>query len=170
MGVGWRDSPEVLAGLLREHGQDPDQVTNVEAAWQAFRSFLANPIDGLEPDDSDADGFIIQWGRWGWNDRRPSLTFTRQIAVNARATWTESDWYQPELWQLNLELIFNDAPELADLDQPEMRIPGFDFSPPGPEQDHALREIERKVQQYPTLQALWASTPVRSRLDLEPTD
>ena len=85
MGVGWRDSPEVLARPLREHGQDPNQVSDVEAAWQAFCSFLACPIDGLEPGpDRDADGFVVQWGRYGWTDRRPSLSFTRQMAVDVR--------------------------------------------------------------------------------------
>ena len=171
MGVGWRDSRAVLARLLREHGQDPGRVTNVEAAWQAFRSFLATPIDGLEPGPgSDADGFIVQWGRYEWNDRRPSLTFTRQMAVDVRATWTASGWYQPEYWQLDLELVFDDAPALADVDQLEAQDTGFDFSPPGPEQDHAFRAVEREIQQYPTLQALWASTPVRSSLNLDNAD
>lgn len=168
MGTGWRDSPEVLARLLREHGQDPSQVTSVEAAWQAFRSFLASPVDGLEPDPQrDADGFIVQWGRYVWDDVRPSLTFTRQMAVNVRATWTESDWYQPEYWQVNLELIFDDAPALADIDQLEVTSTGFDFSPPGPEQDRAFREVGWEIRQYPTLQALWVSTPVHSSLSLE---
>src|SRR6476661_4955882 len=117
MGTGWRDSPEVLTRLLREHGQDPSHVTSVEASWQAFRSFLASPVDGLEPDPQrDADGFIVQWGRYVWDDMRPSLTFTRQMAVNVKATWTESDWYQPEYWQVTLELIFDDAPALAGID------------------------------------------------------
>jgi hypothetical protein len=171
MGVAWQDAREVLARLLRDHGQEPDQVTSVEAAWQAFRSFLATPVDGLEPGpDSDADGFIVQWGRYAWNDRRPSLTFTRQMAVDVKATWTESDWYQPELWQLNCEMVFDDVPELAGVDQLGMQDTGFDFSPPGPEQDHALREVERMIQQHPALQAMWASTPVRSSLDLENAD
>lgn len=171
MRVGWRDSREVLARLLREHGQDPSRVTNVEAAWQAFRSFLASTIDGLEPGpDSDGDGFIVQWGRHGWNNRRPSLTFTRQMAVDARATWAESDWYQPEYWQVNLELIFDDTSALADVDQLEVQDSGFDFSSPGPEQDRAFREVEWEIQQYPTLQALWASTPVRSSLTLDNAD
>lgn len=166
--VGWRDSAEVLAGLLREHGQDPGSVVNVEAAWQAFRSFLSTPIDGLEPDpDSDADGFIVQWGRYGWNDRRPSLAFTRQMAVDVRATWTETDWYQPELWQLNLELIFDDGPELATLTTSDT---GFDFSPPGPERDHAIRAVELEIQQHATLRAMWASIPARSKLDLDEAD
>jgi len=90
MGTGWRDSPEVLARLLREHGQDPSHVTSVEASWQAFRSFLASPVDGLEPDPQrDADGFIVQWGRYVWDDMRPSLTFTRQMAVNVKLKRTD---------------------------------------------------------------------------------
>jgi hypothetical protein len=171
VGVGWRDSPEVLARLLREHGQDPHQVSDVEAAWQAFCSFLACPIDGLEPGpDRDADGFAVQWGRYGWTDRRPSLTFTRHMAVDVRASWTESDWYQPEYWQLNLELVFDDVPALADVDELEVSNTGFDFTPPGPGRNHAFREVEWEIQQYPTLQALWASTPVRSSLDLDRAD
>jgi len=97
VGVAWRDAHEVLAGLLREHGQDPDRVDSVEVAWHVFRSFLDIPVDGLEDDPhSDADGFIVQWGRYGWNDQMPSLTFTRQFAVGVRETSTEPDWYQPE--------------------------------------------------------------------------
>lgn len=42
--------------------------------------------------------------------RRPRLTFTRQLAVDVRATWAEPDWYQPDYWQVNLELVFDDAP------------------------------------------------------------
>jgi hypothetical protein len=31
------------------------------------------------------------------------------MAVDVRVTWAESDWYQPEYWQVNLELVFDDA-------------------------------------------------------------
>ncbi len=171
MGAVWRDSRELLARLLRDCGQDPDRVTSVEASWQAFRSFLATPVDGLEPDpNSDADGFIVQWGRCSWNDRHPSLTFTRQMAVDVRATWTESDWYQPAYWHVDLELVFDDLPAIADVDQLEVHDSGFYLSPPGPEQDHAFREVEWEIQQYPTLQALWTSTPTRSNLNLYNAD
>lgn len=171
MGVQWRDSPELLSRLLREHGQDHDRVDNVSAAWNAFQAFLSNPVDGLEPEpDSDADGFIVQWGRHGWDSKQPSLTFTRQMAVDVRAGWTESDWYQPEYWQLNLALYFAEGPELADVDQLEVHDTGFYFSPAGPEQDRAFREVEWEIQQYPTLRALWASIPVRSSLDLFQAD
>lgn len=80
MGIAWRESPEVLVGLLRRHGLAPDRVDNVDVAWKAFCEFLAQPVDGLEPGpDSDADGFVVQWGRDSWHDRLPSLSFTRQI-------------------------------------------------------------------------------------------
>jgi hypothetical protein len=171
MGVGWRDSREVLAGLLHEQSQDPDRLTDVEATWRVFRSFLALPIDGLEPDPgSDADGFIVQWGRYSWNDRRPSLSFTRQMAVDVRATWMEPDWYQPEVWHLELKLVFEDSPALVDLGQLGVRNTGFNFSPPGPEQDRVFGRIGRQIQQYPALQALWASTPMHSSLNLYNAD
>ncbi|MEU2667211.1 hypothetical protein [Micromonospora sp. NPDC007220] len=167
MGIAWRDSPEELVVLLRRHGLTPDQVDNVEAAWKAFREFLTRPVDGLEPGpDSDADGFIVQWGRYSWHDLLPSLSFTRQLAVDVREAWTETDWYQPEYWQVSLDLVFPDAPVLADLDRLNVQNTGFDFSPPGPERDRAIGEAAWEVQHYPTLQALWASTPLRSAVTL----
>lgn len=171
MAVAWQDSHEVLARLLRELSQDPDRITSVDTAWQAFRSFLSYPVDGLEAGpDSDADGFIVQWGRYGQKDRRPSLTFTRQFAVDVRATWPEPDWYQPEYWQVNLELVFDDAPALADIGKLDASDTGFDFSPPGPEQDRAFSDVERESQQYPALRALWASTPVVSSITVDQAD
>ena len=91
--------------------------------------------------------------------RRPSLTFTRQLAVDVRATWTEPDWYQPKYWQVNLMLVFDDAPALADVGKLGGVNSGFNFRPPGLAQDHAFRDVERKIQQYPALRALWAGTP-----------
>ena len=71
---------------------------------------------------------------------------------------------------MNLELVFDDVPALADVDELDVTNTGFDFTPPGPGQDHAFREVKWEIQQYPTLQALWASTPVRSSLDLDRAD
>lgn len=171
MGIAWRESPEVLVGLLRRHGLARDRVDDIDKAWRAFCEFLAQPVDGLEPGpDSDADGFIVQWGRYSWHDRLPSLSFTRQFAVDVRATWTETDWYQPEYWQVTLEMVFLDAPTLADLDQLNVQDTGFDFSPPGPERDRAVTEAEREIRLYPTLQALWASTPQRSTVTIDQAD
>jgi hypothetical protein len=171
VGIAWRDSPDALTELLRQHGLSPDRVENVETAWQAFRVFLAQSVDGLETaPDNDADGFIIQWGRYSWNDGLPSLTFTRQFAVDVSDTWTETEWYQPEYWHVSLNLVFPDEPALADLGQLNVQSTGFDFSPQGPEQDHAIREAEWEIQHYPTLQALWASAPLRSAIDLDRAD
>jgi hypothetical protein len=168
LGIAWRNSHEVLADLLRQHGQDPTRVGSADVAWQAFREFLALPVDGLEPDREDErDAFGVQWGRYSWNDGLPSLSFTRLYAVDVHATWTEPDWYQPEYWRVDLVLIFADAPALADLDQLNVQNSGFDSSPPGPEQDNAFREVEWEIQHYPTLQALWASTPLRSNVQLD---
>jgi hypothetical protein len=171
VGIAWRDSPQELAGLLRRHGMDPDRVDNVQAAWEAFCDFLAVPVDGLEQDpDSDVDGFIVQWGRYSWHHKLPSLNFTRQFAVDARTFWTGTAWYQPEYWQLGLDLVFPDVPALADLDQLNVHNTGFDFSPIGPERDHAITEAEWELRQYPTLQALWTSTPLRSAVTLDRAD
>lgn len=171
MGTWWKDSPEVLARLLREHGQDPGQVTSVEAAWQAFCAFLRCPVDGLEPGPgTDADGFIVQCGRYGWNDRAPRLAFTRQFAVNVRTTTAEPDRYQPEYWQVSLDLVFEDAPALAGLDQAGPAGSGFDFCPAGPDRDGVLQEVERGMQQHPALRELWSSSPVRSTLALDCAD
>lgn len=171
MGISWRDSPDELAGLLRRHRLTPERVDDVDAAWRAFREFLARPVDGLEPGpDSDADGFIVQWGRYAWHERLPSLSFTRQFAVDVRAVWTEADWYQPELWQVSLDLVFPDTPALADLDRLNVRDTGFDFSPPGPERDQAIADAEWELRQYPALRALWASTPSRSTISLDRAD
>jgi hypothetical protein len=119
---------------------------------------------------SDADGFIVQWGRYSWHDRLPSLSFTRQFAVDVRATWTEPDWYQPEYWQVSLDLVFPESPALGDLDQLNVQDTGFDFSPLGPERDHAISEAEWEIQHYETLQALWTSTPLRSTVALDQAD
>jgi hypothetical protein len=172
VGVAWRDSAEVLARLLRAHGQDPDRVDSVEQAWRAFCAFLAQPVDGLEPggQDSDADGFIVQWGRYGWNDRLPSLTFTRQYAVDVREPWTEPDWYPQELWQVSLHLVFSDHPALTDLGELPATDTGFDFSPPGPQREAALRDAEQEIQRFPTLRALWASRVLRSQIQFDCTD
>ena len=171
MGIAWRDSAEELAGLLRRHGLDPDRVDTVETAWQAFCAFLAQSVEGLEPGpDSDADGFIVQWGRYSWHDGLPSLSFTRQLAVDVRDSWTETDWYQPEYWQVSLDLVFADTPALADLDQLEAHSTGFDFSPPGPERDRAVSAAAEEIQRHGALRELWASRPVRSTITLDCAD
>ena len=92
------------------------------------------------------------------------------FAVDVRATWTETDWYQPEYWQLDLALVFPDAPELADLGRLDVQDSGFDFSPPGPDQEHAFREVEWEIDHYPTLRALWSAAPLSSSISLDRAD
>lgn len=76
MVIDWGSGPAVLAGMLRRHGQDPEAVQDVEAAWQAFAEFMTLGIDSADgSDDADADGFIIQWNR-------RTLTFTRQLIID----------------------------------------------------------------------------------------
>jgi hypothetical protein len=164
----WRDAAQVLDGLLRRYGVDPDQVHDVAAAWQAFTLFLALPVDRLEPVENDADGFTVQWGRYSWNDRLPSLAFTRQFAVDIRDAWTApKEWGQPEIWQVNLEMLFLDTPELADLGRSVPADTGLNFSAPGPERDRAIRAVEQRLAQLPALQAAWASSPARSSVTLD---
>jgi hypothetical protein len=104
------------------------------------------------------------------NDGLPSLSFTRQFAVDVRAEWTETDWYQPEYWQVNLVMVFPDQPALADLDRLNTHNSGFYFERPGAGMEEALREVLWEFGQYPTLQTLWASTPLRSAVVLERAD
>jgi hypothetical protein len=169
--ISWLNSADVLREMIRKQGSDPDRVESPESAWRVFCAFLAVEVDGLETAlDCDADGFIVQWGRYSWNGGLPSLTFTRQFAVDVRAAWTETDWYQPEYWQVSLDMVFPDQPALADLDQLNTSNSGFYFERPGPDMDNALREALWDFEQYPTLQALWASTPLRSAVDLAQAD
>jgi hypothetical protein len=157
----------MLDGLLRRHGVDPDRVHNVAAAWQAFTEFLALPVDGLEPVENDADGFMVQWGRYSWNDRVPSLAFTRQFAVEVRDAWAGKDGYQPEIWQVNLDMVFLDTPELAELGRSVLADTGLDFSAPGPKRDRAISAVEQRLAQHPALQAAWAIRPARSCVTLD---
>ncbi|WP_430782382.1 hypothetical protein [Actinoplanes sp. G11-F43] len=167
MGLRWQDTVQELSGLLGRQGIDPGRVHDVAAAWEAFTEFLALPVDGLEPVDDDADGFMVQWGRYSWNDRLPAVTFTRQFAVDVRDAWTGTGWYQPEIWQVNLDLIFPDTPGLAGLGRPAPADTGLTFSAPGPDRAQAIDAVEQQLQRNPALRAAWASVPAHSRLSLD---
>jgi hypothetical protein len=71
---------------------------------------------------------------------------------------------------VELDLIFDEEPALAGVHQLGAWNTGFDFSPPEPEQERALGEVDRKIQQHPTLRAPWASTPAHSSLHLHCAD
>ncbi|MFB6560376.1 hypothetical protein ACFCYH_16070 [Streptomyces sp. NPDC056400] len=76
MAAHWKNSHEVFVLVLRRHGLAPDAIDDVARAWSAFQEFVQVPVDGIEPAEDDGDGFIVQWGRWSWNDDRPALVFT----------------------------------------------------------------------------------------------
>ncbi len=106
--IPWRSSPDALAQVLRRHGVEPDAVISVQSAWLAFAEFLQVEVDGIDPDpDADADGFIVQWGRYSWNDKRLSLSFTRQLAIADGSDRNDPDW-QLEYWQIDLQMCLDD--------------------------------------------------------------
>jgi hypothetical protein len=139
---------------MRRHGADPDAVTDVRTAWIAFREFAQVKFSGLDPTpESDADGLIAQWGRYSWNDNKLSLSFTRQLAVIGDTEPDEPDW-QPAYWQVELVLLFDDAPELQALGSGTTSDTGFSFEPPGSSREAVLNEIGENEQIKATLTAV----------------
>jgi hypothetical protein len=168
MTVAWQSGTDVFGRLLRERGLDPHAVTDVEAAWAAFVDFVQTPVDGLVAgDDCDADGFIVQWGRWSWNDKRPALCFTRQFAVPD----PDDPGGQPSYWQVELEMLFHDEANLEGLDELNESNTGFSFDPIGSARGAEVAALrEHYLGLYPQLRALWRATPAESRLSLHQAD
>jgi hypothetical protein len=113
-GSDWPCAADELRRVLRQHGIDPDAVADVRAAWAAFREFAQIEFTGLDSTpDSDNHGLIVQWGRYSWNDYRYSVGFTRQLAVVDEEFGVVGDERWPILWQVELELLFEDEPSLS---------------------------------------------------------
>ena len=144
---------EAFDRILLNHHVDPDGVTDVESAWLGFTEFAQSTIDGL---GSDADGLLVQWGRYSWNDRTAMLAFTRQIAPNGGEA--------PQLWQVSLQMRFRGFHRLATADS------GLDLAPPGPRRAAALAAIRAAVDEHPLLTALWHTKPVASSLTYGPAE
>lgn len=136
----WRRSADEFTRILRKHGQEPPAVTDVAAAWRAFREFLDVEIEGLVP-GPDVDGFIVQWGRYSWHGGRQCVSFTRQLAVPSC-----SGDPRPDYWQVDLTLVFDDAAGLAVLEGDHQSDTGFYFRPVGPHRDDAVAEAGRHLQ------------------------
>ncbi|OKI46374.1 hypothetical protein [Micromonospora sp. CB01531] len=167
MHIPWRTSVDVFAQILRRHGVEQDSVTDVEAAWVGFTEFLQLDIDGIDSTpDSDADGFIIQWGRRSWSDNRLILTFTRQLAI-ADVGDHDDPYWQPELWQLDFEMAFDDEPDLIGLDNLDVHDTGFRFPPTGPLRTAALADTWAETQRHAPVRAAWIATPASSGLFFE---
>ncbi|MFE1874714.1 hypothetical protein ACFW9N_28175 [Streptomyces sp. NPDC059496] len=174
MAAHWKNGPELFVLALRRHGLDPDAVDDVARAWPAFQEFVQVPVDGIEPAEDDGDGFIVQWGRRSWHEDRPALVFTRQFAVHNEADQEEEEedeFWQPQRWNVELELFFADSPAWADLDDMAWADSmGFDFDPIGPERAAALARIATFIEALPQVSAMWRAIPVGSALGLEPAD
>jgi hypothetical protein len=108
---------------------------------------------------ADVDGFIVQWGRYSWHAGRLCVSFTRQLAVPSDCNCVDIH-EQPDLWQVDLTLVFDDAPGLAVLDNSHESDTGFYFEPAGSRRDAAIAEAA----QYPQLQAALHATPRHSVL------
>jgi hypothetical protein len=159
--VDWRAGPDLLASILRQHGQAPDAITDTMAAWTAFAEFTQTKVAGIDTQpDFDSDGFILQWGRWSWNDHRPSMSFTRQVAVPCEDGQFEG---LVEFWQIELVLFYEDSEVLSSHSDQDT---GFYFSNGDEEWQVALAE----AQDFPPLQAVAKTTPVSSSLTLEHAD
>ncbi|MEU6204464.1 hypothetical protein ABZ814_12860 [Micromonospora musae] len=165
--IPWQASIDVFRQVLGRHGVEPAAVTNVEAAWCAFAEFLQLEIGGIESTpESEADGFIVQWGRQSWSDNRPILAFTRQLAVVDVGDRADPHW-QPELWQLDFEMTFDDGPRLIDLDSLDVQDTGFRFAPIGPLRAAALADARAEAQRHAPVRAAWITTPASSSLSFE---
>lgn len=170
MPVPWRSSTEVFGEYLTSHDLDTADVIDVDAAWHAFSEFLQVEIDGVDPDsDSDADGFIVQWGRFSWNAHRPSLTFTRQLAI-VGVDDRDGRCADPEYWHVSLEMRFNDGPDLTGIEALPEQDTGFNFAPIGPHRRAALAEVRTDTERYSQLQAAWRTKPTDSELTLDRAD
>jgi hypothetical protein len=168
MRIPWQTSAEVFGQILRRHGLEPDAIADVPLAWTAFEEFLQVELDGIVPgDDSDADGFIVQWGRWPWNGERPSLSFTRQLAIPD----PDDPESQPSYWHVDLQMFFRDEPGLVGLDELNESSTGFSFDPVGPARTAELAATRAHyLGLYPQLHAIWRATPISSELTMNQAD
>ncbi|OIJ65354.1 hypothetical protein WN71_024080 [Streptomyces mangrovisoli] len=177
---------EVFTRILRERAAEPDAVGDVDVAWDAFAAFLQVEVEGIAGSEDDGDGFIVEWGRWHWNDDLPALSFGRLYAVTDAEAEAEAEAVaeaeaeadgadgaddglggQPQYWKVELQLVFAEDPAWADLDSLGHQDTGFDHDGIGPPRAAALREMRRFVESHPQLAAMWRAEPVRSALVLE---
>lgn len=166
MPIPWKSSVDVFAQILRQHGVEPNAVHEVNAAWDAFGEFLRIEVEGIERPENDGDGFIAEWGRWGWNDHQPALSFGRHVAVTGTGERDDPYW-QPEYWKVELQLIFAEDPAWVDLDSLGRQDTGFDFDAIGAPRTARLGAMRRFMESYPELAAMWRTKPTRSALTLE---
>jgi hypothetical protein len=108
----WSSCVAAFAEILHRRGVDPEAVVDVEAAWKAFEEFAQVPLTGIEGPENDGDCIIAQWGTWDSDEKQPTLSFGRQLAV-PEGDRRDPDW-QPASWMVELELRFADDPAWSD--------------------------------------------------------
>ncbi|MFD0733104.1 hypothetical protein [Planotetraspora mira] len=79
----------------------------------------------------------------------------------------DDPYWQPELWQLDLEMAFNDEPDLLGLHRLDIRNTGFRFEPIGAPRAAELAEMRADMQRYAPLQAVLSAIPASSQLSFE---
>jgi hypothetical protein len=164
MSIAWRYSADAFAEILQRFGLQPDAVTNVEAAWQAFQDFVQVEVDGLAPDpDADRDGFIVQWGRCYANSELASLSFTRQLAIAGPRDLDGLEGHSG-FWQLDPRISFDDSCDPIDFDGLDTANTDFYFDPIGSQRAEALMKIRGYVDHQPLLRGIWHMTPASSEL------
>jgi hypothetical protein len=146
---------------------DPD-AAEVGAAWAAFEEFLRIEVDGtVSAEDEDGDGFIVQWGRWSWNDNRPSLSFTRRLGIPD----ADDPDGLPSYWQVDPAMTFEDGPDLAGIDELNESDTDFSFTPIGPERAAELIELRTHyLGLYPQREEIWNSRPLNTELTMYQAD
>jgi hypothetical protein len=153
--VDWQAGPNLLASILRRHGQALDAMTDTITVWTAFAEFAQTKLAGIDArPDSDADGFILQWGRWSWNNNRPSMSFIRQVAVPCEG---DQSGDCVELWQIELVLFYEDSVMLSSHSDQTM---GFYF----PKHDEEWKAVLIRAGDFPPLLAVATMAPVGSSM------
>lgn len=144
---------ETFDRLLISHHVEPESLGDVEAAWLAFTEFAMTELNGLAP-VPEADGFVVRWGHYSWNDRTTGLHFTRRVAL------TGPDG--PATWQVSLDMRFLGFHTLPTGGS------GLDFTPIGPRRRAALTQIRATINDTPHLYDLWRAVPRHSTLTFVP--
>ena len=117
--LSWREGVHELRRLIMAEGGDPGEVHDVDLAWQAFRAFLAVPLDGLFDrwdGDVEADTLVIEFPVSDWSDDRPGLLIARRFAI-ASVEWRNGVPGEPAV--SNYDLALADTVQV----QIELRFP-----------------------------------------------
>ncbi|MEU5959035.1 hypothetical protein [Streptomyces sp. NPDC047525] len=170
MSISWRSSAAAFEQILGRHGVAAG-ACSMEAAWAAFEEFVQVPVEGIVGPEGDGDGFIVEWGVWGWTGtgNRPALSLGRLLAVNEDGDRQDPYW-QPQYWKVEFQACFAEDPAWADLHTSGGGDSGFDHTAIGEPRADALTATRRFIDQDPLLGAMWRSAPIDSEVTLYRAD